>query len=150
MASDPVAVYRGFLDALNAHDLDAAERFVDPARYHEDCVGFTKGRVGWAEATESVRTVYAGFPDLAVEVVNLAADGDTVVMHGRVSGTNTGRLYGVPATKRRYQASYFDWVRVDDGRIVERVQQADVLGQMRQVYGRAFGTVAVGSLLVRL
>lgn len=34
--------------------------------------------------------------------------------------------------------------------IVERVQQADVLGQMRQLYGRAFGLVGLGALLRRL
>ncbi len=28
-----------------------------------------------------------------------------------------------------YAASFFDYVRVDDGRIVERIRQADVLGQ---------------------
>jgi hypothetical protein len=33
--------------------------------------------------------------------------------------------------------SFFDDVLVEKGRIVERVQQADVLGQMRQHCGRA-------------
>jgi hypothetical protein len=67
-----------------------------------------------------------------------------------VTGTNTGRLYGVPATRRRYEASFFDWVAVEDGLIVERVQQADVLGQMRQIYGKAFGVVGLAALLFRL
>jgi len=56
----------------------------------------------------------------------------------------------VPATRRRYEASFFDWVAVEDGRIVERVQQADVLGQMRQIYGKAFGVVGIAALLFRL
>jgi hypothetical protein len=30
------------------------------------------------------------------------------------------------------------------------VQQADVLGQMRQLYGRAFGLLGLGALLWRL
>jgi len=34
-----------------------------------------------------------------------------------------------PATMRPFEASFFDYVRVDDGRIVERIRQADVLGQ---------------------
>lgn len=65
-------------------------------------------------------------------------------------GTATGRLYGAPATKRSYQASFFDYVRLEDGRIVERVQQADILGQMRQLYGKALGTIGLGGILWRL
>jgi len=51
----------------------------------------------------------------------------------RVRGAATGCLYGAPATKRSFEASFFDYVRLEDGLIVERVQQADVLGQMRQL-----------------
>ena len=65
-------------------------------------------------------------------------------------GTATGRLYGAPATKRSCQASFFDYVRLDDGRIIERVQQADVLAQMRQLYGKAFGLVGLDAMFLRL
>lgn len=142
-------VYRTFLDALNRQDLDAAAGCVDPTRYRENCVGFTRGFVGWEDAKASVREVWKGLPDLHVELAHVAGDGDVALAHGTVSGTNTGKLYGAPATKRRYEASFFDYVRVDDGLIVERVQQSDVLGQMRQVYGRGFGLVGLGALLWR-
>lgn len=146
---DAAAVYRGFLDAINRQDLDACERYIDVDRYRENCVGFTRGQVNWEDAKASVRQVFKGIPDLQVELFDLAAEGDIVLARGVARGTNTGRLYGVPATKKRYEVSYFDWVRLAEGLIVERVQQADVLGQMRQIYGRAFGTVALGALLAR-
>ncbi len=38
-------VFRGFIGAVNDHRLDAAERLVDTRRYHENCVGFTRGFV---------------------------------------------------------------------------------------------------------
>ena len=44
-------------------------------------------------------------------------------------------MFGAPATRRRYTANAFDYVRVEDGKIVERIQQADVLGQLRQLFG---------------
>jgi predicted ester cyclase len=78
------------------------------------------------------------------------AEGDVVLAHGTVCRTATGRLYGAPATKRSFEASFFDYVRVDDGRIVERIQQADVLGQMRQLCGRAVGLVGLGAMFWRL
>ena len=62
----------------------------------------------------------------------------------------TGRLYGAPATKRSFEASFFDYVRVQDGLIIERVQQADVLGQMRQLYGKALGLVGLDAMYLRL
>lgn len=147
--SPATTIYRSFLEALNRQDLEAAAQCVDPARHRENCVGFTRGFVGWEDAKTSVGEVWKGLPDLHVDLAQLVGDGDVALAHGIVRATNTGKLYGAPATKRRYEASFFDYVRVSDGLIVERVQQADVLGQMRQIYGRAFGLAARGALLWR-
>ena len=143
-------VYRGFIDAVNRQDLEAAARFVDSARYRENCVGFTRGFVDWQEAQKSVRQVWKGLPDLRVALDQVLAGDDVALAHGTVRGTATGRLYGAPATKRSYQASFFDYVRVDGGHIIERVQQADVLAQMHQLYGKALGLVGLDAMFVRL
>jgi predicted ester cyclase len=142
-------VYRGFLDAVNRQDLVAAETFIDVARYRENCVGFTRGFVAWDEAKESVQTVWKGIPDLHVDLHEVMADEDVALARGTVSGTASGRLYGAPATKRGYQASFFDYVRLSDGLIVERIQQADILGQMRQLYGKGLGVVGLAAMFLR-
>jgi predicted ester cyclase len=146
----PADVYRGFIEAVNRQDLEGAGRFVDAARYRENCVGFTHGFVGWGEAKDSVRRVWKGLPDLRVELAQVLAGGDVALAHGTVRGTATGRLYGAPATKRSFEASFFDYVRVDDGQIIERVQQADMLSQMRQLYGKALGLVGLDAMFLRL
>jgi predicted ester cyclase len=143
-------VYRGFIEAVNRQDLEAAGRFVDAARYRENCVGFTPGFVGWEQAKDSVRKVWKGLPDLRVELAQVLAGADVALAHGMVRGTATGRLYGAPATKRPFEASFFDYVRVDDGQIIERIQQADVLGQMRQLYGKTLGLVGLDAMFLRL
>jgi predicted ester cyclase len=148
--STPAEVYRGFLDAVNRQNLTAAEQFVDVVRYRENCVGFTHGFVAWEEAKASVRTVWKGLPDLHVDLHEVLGDADVALARGTVTGTATGRLYGAPATKRSFQASFFDYVRVQDGRIIERVQQADTLGQMRQLYGKGLGLVGLGAMFLRL
>jgi predicted ester cyclase len=150
LRTDPAAVYRTFLAALNAKDLQAAATVVDTTRYRENCVGFTKGFVNWQDATGSLRQVWNGLPDLHVDISDLQAGETSALAHGAVRGTNTGKLYGAPATKKSYEASFFDWVRLENGLIVERVQQADVLGQMRQLYGKAFALVGLGAMLWRL
>lgn len=147
---DTADIYRGFIEALNRQDLNAAAKFVNVERYRENCIGFTRGFVGWEEAKNSIRQVWQGLPNLRVELGSVAPTGEVVLAHGIVRGTATGRLYGAPATKRSYEANFFDYVRVSDGLIVERVQQADVLRQMRELYGKAMGLVAVGALLWRL
>ena len=143
-------VYQGFIDAVNSKDLAAADRFVEASAYRENCIGFTRGFVDWEQAKRSIRQVWKGLPDLRVELPHIMADGDVVIAHGTVRGTATGRLYGAPATKRSFEANFFDYVRLADGRIVERIQQADVLGQMRQLYGRAVGLVGLGAMFWRL
>jgi len=143
-------IYQEFIEAVNRQDLEAAARFVNAARYRENCVGFTRGFVDWEQAKESIRQVWKGLPDLRVELAQVLADGDAALAHGTVRGTATGRLYGAPATKRSFEASFFDYVRVDDGQIIERVQQADVLSQMRQLYGKALGLVGLDAMFLRL
>ena len=149
MATGAVDIYRGYIGALNDKDLRAAERFVDPGRYRENCVSFTRGFVGWAEAIESLGQVWKAIPDLRADLDHVAADGDGVIAHGTVGGTATGRLYGAPATKRSYRVNFFDYVRIADDRIVERVQQADVLSQMRQLYGKVIGLVGLDAMFLR-
>ena len=85
-----------------------------------------------------------------MELAQVLADGDVALAHGTVRGTATGRLYGAPATKHSFEASFFDYVRVADGRIIERVQQADMLGQMRQLYGKALGLIGLDAMFLRL
>ena len=142
--------YRQFLDALNAKDLERAATHVDLDRYEENCVGFTPGFVGWSAARTSLEKVWEGIPDLRVEVVDLFGDERTALARGRAHGTNTGRLYGVPATRKSYTVTFFDSVEVVDGRIVRRVQQADAITQMRQLYGRGVGSMGVLSCLFRV
>jgi hypothetical protein len=55
-----------------------------------------------------------------------------------------------PATRRSFEASFFDYVRIDDGQIIERVQQADMLGQMRPLDGKALGLIGLDAMLLRL
>jgi predicted ester cyclase len=147
---DAGQVYAGFIDAVNQQDLDRAAHFVDPVRYRENCIGFTRGFVGWEDAKASLSKVWQGLPDLRVELSQVLADAEVAVAHGTARGTATGRLYGAPATKRAFAASFFDYVRIEDGKIIERVQQTDVLGQMRQLYGKALGLVGLDAMFLRL
>lgn len=142
--------YRTFLDALNRQDLETAASCVDVASYRENCIAFTKGFVGWDEAKQSLQIVWRGIPDLHVALHNVSGGENFVIAHGLSSGTAKGKLYGAPATNKQYRASFFDYVEMNDqGLIVYRVQQADVVGQMRQLYGRGLGAFGLSALLFK-
>ena len=130
-------VYARYISLLNAQDFARLEEVVDPERYREICVGFTPGWVGLPEAVTSLEKVVVGIPDLNARIDDLISEDDKVYARLTVTGTNTGRFFGAPPTGRSYEASMFDYARLEDGRIVERVQQSDTLSQLIQMYGDA-------------
>jgi hypothetical protein len=78
-----------------------------------------------------------------------------------LTGWLEGRSYGLscgPAPVRaspercawtRVSANFFDYVRVENNPIVERIQQTDLLEQIRQVYGKVVGTVGLTAMFWR-
>ena len=138
-------VYARYIELLNAQDFGALSEVVDPERYREICVGFTPGWVDLPKAVTSLEKVIGGIPDLNARIDDLISEGDKVYARLTVTGTNTGRFFGAPPTGRPYEASMFDYARLEDGRIVERVQQSDTLSQLAQMYGGAAKKAGVGA-----
>lgn len=130
-------VYERYIELLNAQDFGALGEVVDPGRYREICVGFTPGWVNLPEAVTSLEKVVGGIPDLNARIDDMVSEGDKVYARLTVTGTNSGRFFGTPPTGRSYEASMFDYARIEDGRIVERIQQSDTLSQLTQMYGGA-------------
>jgi predicted ester cyclase len=76
----------------------------------------------------------SAFPDFEMEIVDLIAEGDTVVAHFRCSGTHRGEWLGVPATGRRFEGVDEIYIfRAQDGKLVSAVGVEDNLTRMRQL-----------------
>ena len=106
-------------------------------RYRESCVGFTPGWVDLQAAVASLERVVGGIPDLNARIDDLVSEGDKVYARLTVTVTNSGKFFGAPSTGRSCEVSMFDYARLEDGSIVERVQQSDALSQLRQIYAGA-------------
>jgi len=130
-------VYTRYIELLNAQDFEALPEVVDPERYREICVGFTPGWVDLQKAVASLEKVVGGIPDLNARIDDLVAEDGKVYARLTVTGTNSGRFFGAPPTGRSYEVSMFDYAKVEDGRIVERIQQSDTLSQLKQMYAGA-------------
>ncbi len=59
------------------------------------------------------------FPDLQVNVDEVADAGDVVVVRWTATGTHTGDLPTLPATKRRITFRGMTWARFRDGKMLE-------------------------------
>jgi predicted ester cyclase len=80
----------------------------------------------------------SAFPDFEMEIVELIAEGDTVVAHFRCSGTHHGEWLGVPATGRRFEGVDEIYVfHVCDGKLASAIGVEDNLTRMRQLGIRA-------------
>jgi steroid delta-isomerase-like uncharacterized protein len=87
---------------------------------HEDGIKEAKG---WRSA----------FPDLAVNVDLMVAEGDLVAVRWTARGTNTGTGNGIPATGRKVQVSGTAIFRFEDGKIAEEWTSANTLGLLKQL-----------------
>ena len=86
------------------------------------------------EAKRWVRPFQRAFPDFDMTVVDLIAEGDTVVGHFKCSGTHLGEWLGVAGTGRRFvDVDEIYIFRVCDGKLVSAVGVEDNLSRLRQL-----------------
>ena len=80
-----------------------------------------------------MQRLWAAFPDARFEIEEIAADGDTVICVGTMTGTHEGELSGIPPTGKKVSWRQCNLFTVDDqGRFVEHDAIRDDLGLMRQ------------------
>ncbi len=75
----------------------------------------------------------AAFPDLALTVEELVAEGDCVAARWTLCGTHRGAFLGQPPTGRRVTVVGTERYRLSGGRIVERWATVDTDGLLRQL-----------------
>lgn len=87
-----------------------------------------------ATARRWVSPFQGSFPDFRMEIVDLIAEGDTVVAHFTCSGTHTGEWLGVAPTGRRFEnVDEIYLFRVRDGKLRSAIGVEDNLTRMRQL-----------------
>jgi predicted ester cyclase len=121
--------------AYNARDTDTIR-----ANVAADFVAHTAGSEmlppGVEGAIAANEGSFASFPDKRTEILEIFGDGDRVVSHVRMTGTNDGGIpwAGVPANGKPID---IDWIQIsrhgDDGSIIETWAQMDVAKMMMQL-----------------
>jgi predicted ester cyclase len=141
-------VYLNYIGLINDRKFNDLPSVVDVQKYREICVGFTPGWIDFKNSLVSIGKVLKGIPGLNARIEETACEGDRVFARLRVTGKQTGRLFGMPATGNRFEVQMFDYVRIENGKIVERIQQADTLGQFISLFKGMFITFGIIILLI--
>jgi steroid delta-isomerase-like uncharacterized protein len=128
-------VLERLLEALNAHDIEAARRLYSP---RARIVTATGRRLDADAYSQMHRKTLAAFPDLLLEVTRWIEDDPegTVATEEVLTGTHRGTFGGLPATNRPVRLPIAHVTRVVDGTIVERVAYHDTAGILRQLQGK--------------
>ena len=101
--------------------------------YQQRRLGFQHMR-DWGNAHGvGKETPTTALPDRRDRVDTLIAEGDKVWMQFQISGTQTGKLYGVAPTGKRLEAPEIGIVRIADGKWKEAWYFGDELGMMLQL-----------------
>ena len=87
------------------------------------------------------------FPDRVDVIEEVIAEGETVGLLFRLTGTHQGNLFGIPPTGRKVDVYEAAILRIVDGRIVEGWFMADEAGLLKQL-GAPFPARKDGKLIV--
>ena len=130
-AQENQEIYLRVIEDLNRGDLDASLRFTAP---DATLNGRPMGREGDRHRAE---VLAEAFPDQRYDILELVAEGDTLVVRWRMTGTHLGDLAGptmtIPATGKSIDIWGMSLYRMEDGmakEIWERFDMMEFLGQL--------------------
>jgi predicted ester cyclase len=114
------AVIRANLEKINRGDVQGAA-----ADWAEDAENFGQS-VARADVQSVLEDILATFPDYHMDIVEMVAAGDAVVVRCNVTGTH--RELG-----KRNELTHINWYTLRDGKIVQRWATRDDVGMMQQL-----------------
>jgi steroid delta-isomerase-like uncharacterized protein len=129
-------IIRQHHERLNRGDFNTAlQDYAEDAKNH--------GRLVGRDGLRRVLTdIYSTFPDWRMDIVEMIAADDSVVVRCTVSGThkgvgklpvNGGMLVEVAPTGKRFEVQHIHWYTLKAGKIVEHRANRDDIGMMRQL-----------------
>ena len=116
-------------------NLDLMDELVAPdfVNHHSITTGEASHSIGVENFRQEIMRVRSVFPDIAMTIIHLLADGDKVVEHFQVRGTHTGEFIGIPATGKKVEFSGITIVRIANGKLAERWNITDRYGILQQL-----------------
>jgi predicted ester cyclase len=114
--------------AVNGGDLSVLDELLAP-----EVRGVMPGVSGPDDLKELLGVYREAVSDAHWSIQGQVADGNMVVTDFMATGTQTGALWGLPATGRRMAVAGVLFSRCQDGRIIEQRIEFDRLGLLQQL-----------------
>lgn len=108
------AIFRRFIEAYNAHNLELLDDLVAPDYVDPDYPQL-KGLDG---LKQMMRMAFMAFPDYHETIEDIIAEEDKVWILLRYTGTHKGEFMGLPPTGKKLTSLAVDMYRLKDGKIV--------------------------------
>ena len=118
------------IEAINDGDAERLQELVA-----DDVVVHAQGgeTVSGAETVVAAQVENAAFPDGHLEIEETVADGDTVAVRMRFTGTHEGPMHGVEPTGTEIDIRVMSMYRAEDGKLVEAWFVEDDADTLRQL-----------------
>jgi predicted ester cyclase len=134
-AAQNMEVARSFYSLINGGDAEKwKSAFAPNWKAHPPMPSAPDQVAGYQQVIGAFR---AGVPDLVVKQIEVIANEDMVAVRSRVTGKNTRKLFGQPASNRKMEFSAMDIHRIVDGKIVETWHVEDFLSMNKQLSGKS-------------
>jgi len=117
-----------FPAAWNHGDFGPAETYI-----HPDVIDHFDNSKGIDAFKGVILGFRSAFPDVQLTVHHEIAEDDLVVHHWTMTGTHDGEFQGIPPTGKALTWTGITVVRIENGKIVERWANVDVLGILAQL-----------------
>jgi steroid delta-isomerase-like uncharacterized protein len=125
------ALVRRFVDEVQCqHDLAALDELFSPD--FVDHSGMTNPPT-LEGSRQFFSMMFAAFPDMRFTIRQQIAEGDKVLTHKTLQGTQLGPFMGIPATGKAVAVDVMDIFTVAGGKITEHWTVGDMLGMMQQL-----------------
>lgn len=108
---------RWFEEVWNERRTEIIDELVTPESVCFSEAGELRGKQAFMELVHG--PFVTAFPDLRVEVQEVADAGDVAVVRWTALATHTGDLPSMPATGKRISFRGLTWIRYRDGKMVE-------------------------------
>ncbi len=130
--NENIELARKQIDALNTRDLDQYVSRVD-----ESYVGQSETAPGPVRGPEGARgnigMLLNAFPDLRVEIQDILASGDRVVVRMRATGTHKGNFAGIAPTNKSFTLEACNVIEIQNGKVIRTRLYADNLTLFQQL-----------------
>jgi len=125
-----LAVVRELFSELAKGNMSVLDKLVAEDYVQHSIMGVPQGRDGVRRFFQEFATA---FPDLHIEIEDMAADGDRVFLRGTMSGTWQGEYLGQKPNGKKFRVVEFDEFRLGNGIIIEHWDALDTGSLARQL-----------------